>query len=53
MLFLFLAVGLQSCTKDDEPIEVITDDSTFANFADLSNNYLIFKELFLSILLMV
>jgi len=38
MLFLFLAVGLQSCTKDedDNPIEVIADDNTFANFANWS-----------------
>ena len=32
MLFLFLALGFQSCTKDDEPKEFIADDNTFANF---------------------
>jgi hypothetical protein len=36
MLFLSLAVGLQSCTKDDEPTELIADDNTFANFTDWS-----------------
>ncbi len=36
MLFLFLAIGFQSCTKDDEPKEFIADDNTFANFASWS-----------------
>ena len=33
MLLLFLAVGFQSCDKDEDPKEVIADDNTFANFA--------------------
>ncbi len=32
MLFLFLALGFQSCKKDDEPKEFIADDNTFANY---------------------
>jgi hypothetical protein len=35
MLLLFLAVGFQSCDKD-EITEYIADDNTFANFADWS-----------------
>lgn len=36
ILLLFLAVGFQSCDKDEDPKESIADDNTFANFASWS-----------------
>jgi len=36
ILFLFLAIGFQSCTKDEDPKEFVADDNTFANFASWS-----------------